>query len=104
MLAAALSEQDLLKHHADSLLEEREVYWDSESGSVKARRVTRLGALILKQTTHERATSEETESVLLKVIAAEGPTAAALGEGNPPAAAADGIHALAAGRLARYVG
>ncbi|NQX44092.1 ATP-dependent helicase HrpB [Paenibacillus tritici] len=72
MLAAALSEQDLLKHHADSLLEEREVYWDSESGSVKARRVTRLGALVLKQTTHERATAEETESVLLKVIAAEG--------------------------------
>lgn len=72
MLAAALSEQDLLKHHADSLLEEREVYWDSESGSVKARRVTRLGALILKETTHERATAEETESVLLKVIAAEG--------------------------------
>ncbi|WP_342422790.1 ATP-dependent helicase HrpB [Paenibacillus sp. FSL E2-0178] len=72
MLAAELSEQDLLKHHADSLLEEREVYWDSESGSVKARRVTRLGALILKETTHERATAEETEHVLLKVIAAEG--------------------------------
>ncbi|KAI7243525.1 hypothetical protein KC345_g12171, partial [Hortaea werneckii] len=72
MLAAELSEQDLLKHHADNLLEEREVYWDSESGSVKARRVTRLGALVLKETTHERATAEETEGVLLKVIAAEG--------------------------------
>lgn len=72
MLAAALSEQDLLKHHADSLLEEREVYWDGESGSVRARRVTRLGALVLKETTHERATPEETESVLLKVIAEEG--------------------------------
>jgi ATP-dependent helicase HrpB len=72
MLAAELPEQLLLKYHAGSLIEEREVYWDTESGSVKARRVTMLGALVLKETTHERATAEETESVLLKVIASEG--------------------------------
>ncbi|WNS45507.1 ATP-dependent helicase HrpB [Paenibacillus sp. MMS20-IR301] len=72
MLAAELSEPELLKHHADAITDKREVVWDSDSGSVKARGVTMLGALVLKQTTHERATAEETEGVLLQVIAAEG--------------------------------
>ncbi|KWX71008.1 ATP-dependent helicase [Paenibacillus riograndensis] len=72
MLAADLPEADLLKHHKDSLQEEREVYWDKESGSVQARRRTLLGALILKETSHERPTAEETEEVLLRIIAEEG--------------------------------
>ncbi|QSF47744.1 ATP-dependent helicase HrpB [Paenibacillus tianjinensis] len=72
ILAADLPEAELLKEHADSLTEEREVYWDKESGSVKARRRTLFGALALKETTHERPTAEETEEVLLSVISAEG--------------------------------
>ncbi|KWX89419.1 ATP-dependent helicase, partial [Paenibacillus riograndensis] len=72
MIAADLPEADLLKDHKDSLQEEREVYWDRESGSVQARRRTLLGALILKETSHERPTAEETEEVLLRVIAEEG--------------------------------
>ncbi len=72
ILAAELPEAELLKEHADSLTEEREVYWDKESGSVKARRRTLFGALALKETTHERPTAEETEEVLLSVISAEG--------------------------------
>ncbi|WP_342440051.1 ATP-dependent helicase HrpB [Paenibacillus sp. FSL L8-0436] len=72
MLAADLPEEELLRHHAGSFTEEREVYWDKESGSVKARRRTLLGALVLKETTHERPTAEETEEVLLGVISAEG--------------------------------
>ncbi|WP_151733940.1 ATP-dependent helicase HrpB [Paenibacillus tengchongensis] len=72
LLAAELPEAELLKHHKDALTEEREVYWDEQSGSVQARRRTRFGALILKETTHERPTAEETEEVLLAVIAGEG--------------------------------
>lgn len=72
LLAAELPEAELLKQHADSLTEEREVYWDQDSGSVKARRRTRFGALTVKETTHERPTAEEAEEVLLSVIAAEG--------------------------------
>lgn len=72
MLAAELPEEQLLKHHGDNLAEVREVYWDKDSGSVKARRMTKFGALVLKETTHERPLAEETEAVLLSVIAAEG--------------------------------
>ncbi|WP_042199998.1 ATP-dependent helicase HrpB [Paenibacillus camerounensis] len=72
LLAAELAEAELLQHHADSLTEERAVFWDKESGSVKASRRTMLGALVLKETTHERPSSEEIEDVLLSVIASEG--------------------------------
>ncbi|WP_379152827.1 ATP-dependent helicase HrpB [Paenibacillus sp. sgz5001063] len=72
ILAAELPEAELLKHHKESLQEEREVYWDSGSGSVQARRRTLLGALMLKETSHERPTTEEAEEVLLRVIADKG--------------------------------
>lgn len=72
MLAAELHEEELVRHHAASLAEQREVYWDQESGSVQARRRTMLGALVLKETSHERASEEEAEEVLLKVIAGKG--------------------------------
>lgn len=72
MLAADLSEEQLLRHHRDSLSEEREVYWDKESSGVKARRRTMLGALVIKETTHERPAEEEIANVLLEVIAFEG--------------------------------
>lgn len=72
LLAAELSEAELLRHHADSLTEERAVFWDKESGSVKAHRRTMFGSLVLKETTHERPDAEEIEEVLLSVIAEEG--------------------------------
>lgn len=72
MLAAELHEEELVRHHAESLTEQREVYWDQESGSVQARRRSMLGALVLKETSHERPSGEETEEVLLRVIAEKG--------------------------------
>lgn len=72
MLAAELEEGQLLKYHADRITEEADVYWDKESGSVKKRRRTMLGALVLKETSHERPSAEETAKVLLSVIAEEG--------------------------------
>ncbi|WP_150268205.1 ATP-dependent helicase HrpB [Paenibacillus tepidiphilus] len=72
LLAAELPEEDLLLQHKDALSEEREVYWDKDAGSVQARRRTRFGALVLKETAHERPTAEEIEEVLLSVIATEG--------------------------------
>ncbi|GGF68311.1 ATP-dependent helicase HrpB [Paenibacillus albidus] len=72
MLAAELTEGQLLKHHADSITEELEVYWEQESESVKARRRRMFGSLVLKETTHERPSAEEAEKVLLTALAANG--------------------------------
>lgn len=72
LLAAELSEEQLTAHHADSIIDKPEVYWDKDSGSVKARRRTMLGSLILKETTHERPTAEQTAEALLTAVAEEG--------------------------------
>lgn len=72
LLAAELAEEELLKHHADRLAQQPEVYWDAGSGSVKKRRRTLLGVLVLKETTHEQPTQEETETLLLSVLASQG--------------------------------
>lgn len=72
LLAAELEEGQLLKYHIDHITEDSDVYWDKESGSVKKRRRTMLGALVLKETSHERPSSEETAKVLLSVIAEDG--------------------------------
>jgi ATP-dependent helicase HrpB len=72
LLAAELEEGQLLKYHADHIIEDSDVYWDKESGSVKKRRRTMLGALVLKETSHERPSAEETAKVLLSVIAEDG--------------------------------
>ncbi|MDQ0195004.1 ATP-dependent helicase HrpB [Paenibacillus wynnii] len=72
ILAAAMEETQLLEFHAENITEATEVYWDSESSSVKARSRTMFGNLILKETSHNRPTPEETEEVLLTVIAEKG--------------------------------
>lgn len=72
LMAAELHEDQLLKYHADRITEDTDVYWDKESGSVKKRRRTLLGALVLKESGHEKPSPEEVADVLLKVIASEG--------------------------------
>jgi len=72
LLAAELEGALLLKHHAADITEESEVYWDSESSSVKARSRRRLGSLVLKETGHHRPSEEEAVTVLLGVIADTG--------------------------------
>ncbi|SET16957.1 ATP-dependent helicase HrpB [Paenibacillus sp. NFR01] len=72
LLAAELSEADLLLHHKDRIAEQREVYWDDASGSVKARRRTLLGALVLKESADARPTPEETAAALLAAVRAQG--------------------------------
>lgn len=72
MLAAEIEEGQLLSYHADRITEEADVYWDKESGSVKKSRRTMLGALVLKETSHERPSAEEMANVLLSVIATDG--------------------------------
>lgn len=72
LLAAELEEGQLLKYHIDHITEDSDVHWDKESGSVKKRRRTMLGALVLKETSHERPSAEETAKVLLSVIAEGG--------------------------------
>lgn len=70
-LAAAVSEADLLEHHAGELREVREVYWDRQTASVRARRRVLLGELVLKEATHEQPTAEETSRALLEAISGE---------------------------------
>lgn len=48
-LAAPLEADRLAVLFADQIVEEDEVTWDERSGSVQARRVTRLGAVILQE-------------------------------------------------------
>lgn len=72
LMAAELKEDQLLKYHADRITEDTDVYWDKESGSVKKRRRTLLGALVLKASGHEKPSPEEVADVLLEVIASEG--------------------------------
>lgn len=72
LMAAELQEDQLLKYHADLMTEDTDVYWDKESGSVKKRRRTLLGTLVLKESGHEKPSPEEVADVLLEVIASEG--------------------------------
>ena len=48
-LAAELDPEHLLRYAAEQVTVEDEVYWDDETGAVKARRRTRLGALTLSE-------------------------------------------------------
>ncbi|MDR6879665.1 ATP-dependent helicase HrpB [Bacillus sp. 3255] len=49
LLAAPVSEEELLNAFEERLLQEQEVLWDSASGSVKARERLRLGAIVFKE-------------------------------------------------------
>lgn len=72
MLAAELDQSQLVKYHGNNIIEAAEVYWDRESGSVKARSRIKLANLVLKETNHNRPSAEEAEEVLLNVVASEG--------------------------------
>lgn len=71
MLAAQITEAQLLESQAERIEERAQVYWDKVSGSVKARTRQMLGSLTLKEQTHDRPSPEEAAAVLLDAVAEE---------------------------------
>lgn len=72
MLAASISETELEGVCAEQMEEETAVWWEKASQSVRARKRTRLGALILRETSVAQANQEDVAAALLAGIASEG--------------------------------
>ena len=63
-LAAAYSAEELRTQFADTLHTQDEVTWDAREGAVKARRLTRLGALILDEKRSDQPSAEAISQAL----------------------------------------
>ncbi|MED1954330.1 ATP-dependent helicase HrpB [Brevibacillus centrosporus] len=72
VLAASVTEAQLEEVCAKSIEEETAVWWEKSSQSVRARKRTRLGALILRETPVSQADPEAVTAALLSGIASEG--------------------------------
>ncbi|MDX6752384.1 ATP-dependent helicase HrpB [Geminicoccaceae bacterium 1502E] len=70
--AAALREEDLLLLFGERIRTEQEVSWDRRSGGVTARRMTRLGALVLKERPIDRVDPALLRAALLQGLAESG--------------------------------
>jgi ATP-dependent helicase HrpB len=71
-LAAPFDAAWLAEHFADRIREERSVAWDRQTGSVKARRLVRFGALILKESAPDKPEPGEIARALLEALRADG--------------------------------
>ncbi|WP_347159475.1 ATP-dependent helicase HrpB [Pontibacter chitinilyticus] len=72
LLAAPVSKAELQAHFTDQLETLQEVRWDTATGRVKARQVTRLGALLLEETTQTQPDPDQVAAVLLEVLRERG--------------------------------
>ena len=71
-LAAPFDAAWFAEHFAGQIREERSVAWARQSGAVRARRLTRFGALVLKETALDKPEPEEIAKALLDALRAEG--------------------------------
>jgi len=71
-LAAPFDASWFEAHFADKVREEKSVAWDRQSGTVRARRLVRFGALVLKETALDKPEPEEIAKALLDALRAEG--------------------------------
>ncbi|MEW5929707.1 MAG: ATP-dependent helicase HrpB [Gemmatimonadota bacterium] len=71
-LAAPLAEEDLLAHFGEQTETEETVAWDAETGSVRARRRERLGALVLRDAPLADPDPEAVAAALLDGVARAG--------------------------------
>jgi ATP-dependent helicase HrpB len=71
-LGAALAQEDLERHFAAQLATDREVRWDTGAGTVRARAVTRLGALVLGERPLADVHPGEVAAALLAAVRSEG--------------------------------
>ncbi len=59
LAAASISREDVEEHMPDSIRKEDQLFFDKASGQVRARRVTRIGAIILDETPLGKPTGEK---------------------------------------------
>ncbi|MCD9025866.1 ATP-dependent helicase HrpB [Cohnella sp. NL03-T5] len=71
-LAASVSFDQLAEHLQDEMNVETNIYWDSDSKSVRGRTRKKLGALLLDETPLSKPPSERVLQVLLEGIRTEG--------------------------------
>ena len=71
-LAAPFDASWFAEHFADRIREERVIEWDRQSETVRAKRMTRFGAIVLKETALDGAEPEEIARALLDALRAEG--------------------------------
>jgi ATP-dependent helicase HrpB len=71
-LAAPVELAELEAHFAEQMEEERVLEWDAEAGAVRARRRTRLGALVLRDAPWADPDPEAVRDALLEGVAREG--------------------------------
>jgi ATP-dependent helicase HrpB len=71
-LAAPLTRADLETHFADQIDTTEEVVWDAASGTVRARRQTRLGAVVLRETSLPHPEPDAVASALFEGIRTSG--------------------------------
>lgn len=72
-LAAALDETEVLDTMVGRIATREEVGFDRDSGTVLARRVTRLGAIVLREQPLDSVPSEAYRAALLEAVRAGGP-------------------------------
>ncbi|MDP4097420.1 ATP-dependent helicase HrpB [Paenibacillus sp. P96] len=58
-LAAPVEEQELTEHQPGLISEQAAVYWDSAAGAVRARKMVRLGAIVMKELPYERPPQDQ---------------------------------------------
>ncbi len=67
-LAAPLSIDEILTHHANTIKEEEEVFWDGSGKKVSAYKRTRLGRIILSQSQLQNPPADKVEEALCQGI------------------------------------
>ncbi|QNF32693.1 ATP-dependent helicase HrpB [Adhaeribacter swui] len=72
LLAAPVAKSDLIKHFSGQLEQQQEVRYEENTGRVSARQITRLGALILEETTQTKPNPELVADVLLQALLEKG--------------------------------
>jgi ATP-dependent helicase HrpB len=72
LLAAPLNKTELLEHFKEQLEELDEVRFDEANGRVIARKITRLGALMLQETSQPNPDQEQVATLLLQALKERG--------------------------------
>jgi ATP-dependent helicase HrpB len=70
--AAPITVAELERHHGQLIVESEEIEWDAATGAVLARRLRRLGAVVLEETALHNPDSRRVSDVLLEAIRSEG--------------------------------
>ncbi|PKV75241.1 ATP-dependent helicase HrpB [Pontibacter ramchanderi] len=74
LLAAPLSIDEVLEHFKSQLEQLEEVRWDQASGRVQARRIIKLGALVLEEKQLAQPDPEQVQAALLQALQENGIT------------------------------